>query len=79
MRAVIALYAFFALVMGLAACGKKEEYIKAMEPQCHGVEILHVEGNVTLMEVEGEPPRLRMSREGHFGKVGDRFKFCERT
>jgi hypothetical protein len=78
MRAFIALAV---LIFVLAGCTKKEEpaapapAVKSVT--CNQVEIVLIEGGNTVMEVIGEPPRVRFTRADFFGHVGDKFQFCE--
>jgi hypothetical protein len=78
MRAFIALAV---LVFVLAGCTKKEEVpVPAPAPKslsCFQVEIVIIEGPNTVMEVIGEAPRVRMTRDGFYGHVGDKFQYCE--
>lgn len=84
-RTLIAL----AVVSLLSACGKRVgaddphlanvPQVTPSGPVCWNVEILAERDGVTLMEIEGEPPRTRINRNGHYGSPGDKFQFCERT
>ena len=69
--------AIIAALCLLAACGKKEEYEPPRIPfGCHDVTILRVTETHSLME-EDKEGRPRFLREGIFGSVGDKFRYCE--
>lgn len=79
------------IALALAACGKKEQAQEPVQPTqqaieqtadknagCMIVTILNVEDNTTYMDVDGTAlPHARVARSGHWGAVGDRFRYCE--
>lgn len=78
-----------AAVMMTAGCGKKEDpaaappapATEAKSLVCHEVELVMIDETTTphtsVLEIEGDAPRLRLQRGGILGKAGDKFRFCE--